>query len=116
MKHIMLMIFLACCSFSAMAHKPSDSYLALKVEGKHVQGQWDIALRDLDYAMGLDANDDGSITWAELRDRKEAVYAYALSRLEIASDQNICPLTPADMLVDEHSDGHYAAKKLNNYR
>lgn len=91
-----------------MAHKPSDSYLALKVEGKHVQGQWDIALRDLDYAIGLDGNDDGSITWAELRDRKEAVYAYALSHLEMASNQQNCPLTPADILVDEHSDGHYA--------
>jgi hypothetical protein len=108
MKLIILLVFLTCCSFSAMAHKPSDSYLALTVESNHVHGQWDIALRDLDYAMGLDANDDGSITWAELRDRKEAVYAYALSRLEIVTDQNICPLTPADILVDEHSDGHYA--------
>jgi len=91
-----------------MAHKPSDSYLALTVESNHVHGQWDIALRDLDYAMGLDANDDGNITWAELRDRKEAVYSYALNRLEIAVNQQNCPLKPTDILVDEHSDGHYA--------
>lgn len=108
MKRIMLMVFLSLGSFSAMAHKPSDSYLALTVGSNHVHGQWDIALRDLDYAMGLDANDDGNITWAELRDHKEAIYAYALNRLEIVANRQNCPLTPADMLVDEHSDGHYA--------
>lgn len=108
MKPILLTVFLTFCSFNTMAHKPSDSYLSLKIEGNLVQGQWDIALRDLDYAMGLDANDDGSITWAELRDLKEAVYAYALSHLEIVSNQQNCPLSPVDILVDEHSDGHYA--------
>lgn len=108
MKHIMLIVFLSLTSFSAMAHKPSDSYLALKVESNQVQGQWDIALRDLDYALGLDTNDDGHITWAELREHKAAVYAYALNRLEIATNQQNCPVKPTDILVDEHSDGHYA--------
>ena len=45
----------------AHAHKPSDSYITLTVENEHIAGQWDIALRDLDYAIGLDANDDGSM-------------------------------------------------------
>ena len=108
MKHLILIIFMSLASFNAIAHKPSDSYLGLKVEGKQVQGQWDIALRDLDYALGLDTNDDGNITWAELREHKAAVYAYALNRLEIATNQQNCPLKPTDILVDEHSDGHYA--------
>lgn len=108
MKSIVLMAFLASYCFSAMAHKPSDSYLSLAVEGKQVHGQWDIALRDLDYAIGLDTNDDGNITWAELHGHKEAIYVYALHRLEIASDKNICALSPLDILVDAHSDGHYA--------
>jgi len=108
MKQLMLMIFLSLVSSSAMAHKPSDSYLALKVEGNRVQGQWDIALRDLDYAIGLDTNNDGNIIWAELRERKAAVYAYALTRLEIAGNQQNCPIKPSDIMVDEHSDGHYA--------
>src|SRR5260221_198986 len=37
----------------ALAHKPSDSYLAIRVEGSNLSGQWDIALRDLDFAIGL---------------------------------------------------------------
>jgi hypothetical protein len=38
------------------AHKPSDSYLTLQAQGAAISGQWDIALRDLDYALGLDAD------------------------------------------------------------
>jgi hypothetical protein len=39
----------------AWAHKASDSYLVLNVQGNTVTGQWDVALRDIDFAMGLDA-------------------------------------------------------------
>ena len=43
------------------AHKPSDSYLSFTVKDSTVSGQWDIAFRDLEYALGLDANGDGQI-------------------------------------------------------
>lgn len=102
------LIFMALLSLNASAHKPSDSYLMLKIQAGQLHGQWDIALRDLDYALGLDANDDGKILWAELHEHQRAIYAYALNRLSIKSQQQDCTLQPADMLVDEHSDGHYA--------
>ena len=35
----------------AAAHKSSDSYLSLKLNGQQITGQWDVALRDLDHAM-----------------------------------------------------------------
>src|SRR5207248_9319541 len=66
------LLALACVIFAARpahAHKPSDSYLTLAVSGAAIDGRWDIALRDLDYAMGLDADGNGAITWAELRAR-----------------------------------------------
>ena len=62
-----LALALACAP--ALAHKPSDSYLALRAEGAVLEGQWDIALRDLEYAIGLDADGDGAITWGETRAR-----------------------------------------------
>jgi hypothetical protein len=40
---------------TASAHKPSDAYLQLVVSGATVTGRWDLALRDLDYALDLDA-------------------------------------------------------------
>ena len=93
---------------SAHAHKPSDSYLSLKWQGSAVQGQWDIALRDLDYAIGLDQDEDGVITWGELLRQRQVLNAYALSRLHIAGDGGACPLAATDLLVDGHSDGKYA--------
>ena len=58
---------LALCAGGALAHKPSDSYLSIAVDGDKLHGQWDIALRDLDFAIGLDSNGDGDITWGELK-------------------------------------------------
>jgi hypothetical protein len=92
----------------AHAHKPSDSYLTLRVEGAAVVGRWDIALRDLEFAVGLDADGDGTITWGELFARRAAVLDWALARLQVASEGAACPLQPGALKVCAHSDGAYA--------
>jgi hypothetical protein len=97
---------------AAWAHKPSDSYLTLDVDGRQVAGQWDIALRDLDMAIGLDADGNGELTWNEVRARQDAIAAYALARLKLASAGAACPLQMTDMLLDDHSDGAYAVLRL----
>src|SRR5882724_9959257 len=73
-------------SWPALAHKPSDSYLTLKVGSEGIAGQWDIALRDLDYAIGLDADGNGEITWGEVRTKHADIAAYALARLSVQGD------------------------------
>ena len=97
---------------SAHAHKPSDSYLTLFADGHSVRGQWDIALRDLEYAGGLDADGDGAITWGELKAKHAEIDAYALARLALRADGAACELQPAEHLVDEHSDGAYAVLRF----
>ena len=97
---------------NALAHKPSDSYLTIRVEGTGVRGQWDIALRDLEFAIGLDADGNGEITWRELKAKRAVIEAYALSRFKIFSDEESCALVPTDFLVDEHSDGAYAVLRF----
>ena len=89
------------------AHKPSDSYLTLQIAGNQIHGQWDIALRDLDYAIGLDADQNNAITWGELRAQHAAIASYALSRLRLESEHHACTTTPETHLVDSHSDGTY---------
>jgi hypothetical protein len=109
-----LALALGLCAAPAMAHKPSDSYLTLKVAGKQVDGQWDIALRDLDMAIGLDADGNGELTWDEVRARHADIAAYALSRLALAvPNAGACPLIVTGHLLDEHSDGAYAVLKLH---
>ena len=96
----------------AWAHKPSDSYLTLRVEPGKIDGQWDIALRDLDHAIGLDADDNGEITWGELRASHPEIAAYALARLQVAGDDQACALSAGEQLVDQHSDGAYAVLRF----
>jgi hypothetical protein len=103
---------------TAQAHKPSDSYLLLSQpgQGTTLEGQWDIALRDLQHAIGLDANGDGAITWGELKAREQALTYYALSRLSIEAiargDRDRCSLQPTGLLFDEHVDGGYAVMRF----
>lgn len=106
-------LFVVLFAANAVAHKPSDSYLTLEHDGASVHGQWDIALRDLDGAIGLDANGDGEITWGEVRARQSNIAAYALSRLDIASGGVACSLKVEDQLIDEHTDGSYAVLRLS---
>jgi len=107
-----LALLLALCAAIAHAHKPSDSYLAIRADGTGIEGQWDIALRDLEYAVGLDADGDGAITWGELRARHAEVAAYAFARLQIRAGEKACVLTPLEHLVDQHSDGAYAVLRF----
>lgn len=97
---------------AAQAHKPSDSYLSVSVQGIQISGQWDIALRDLDFAIGLDANGDGDITWGELRARHDDIAAYAQARLLLQAQGQPCELRIGAQLVDEHTDGAYSVLPL----
>ncbi|QDE39131.1 HupE/UreJ family protein [Luteibacter pinisoli] len=95
----------------ASAHKESDAYLTLRTDSSdahRMRGQWDIALRDLDYAIGIDGNHDGAITWGEVKARRAAIETYALSHLVVKGDGLTCALAPTGQAIDEHTDGAYA--------
>lgn len=112
MMRLLFLVCGLCLSFSASAHKPSDSYLTLRVAGEAVSGQWDIALRDLDFALGLDANGDAQITWGEVRAKQNEIAAYALSRLSLAAAGQACPARVTEHLIDDHTDGAYAVMRF----
>lgn len=107
MKRLIIFLILVMQSLVAHAHKPSDSYLNFAIEGKTVVGQWDIALRDLDFALGLDANGDAAITWGEVRAKFTEIDAYAMARLALASAGKACPASVTQHLIDDHTDGAY---------
>jgi hypothetical protein len=109
---------------AARAHKPSDSYLTLRIatatavqggsasgprDALAIAGRWDIALRDLDFALGLDADGDGRLTWDEVRSRHADIASYAISRIGLAPG---CRLRVVDNQVDRHTDGAYAVLLL----
>lgn len=106
MRYLMAWLVLLLCQ-SAFAHKASDSYLVVDVKGSTVTAQWDIALRDIDFALGLDRDGNAEITWGELRARQGDLSSWALSRLEL-SRGGTCALQLAGLQVDDHTDGGYA--------
>jgi hypothetical protein len=100
-------------SQATFAHKASDSYLILRTDAEHhLSGEWQLALRDLDDMLGLDVNEDGVITWGELRTHRQAVTSFALFHLTIFADQSIVETHVTDLLAEEHSDGTYAVLQL----
>lgn len=112
----MLHLVAACCcctSLTTQAHKPSDSYLSLRINGQQIDGQWDIALRDLDFVIGLDADGNGELTWDEVRTRHENIAAYALSHLTVSNGSAACPTTVREQLIDDHTDGAYSVLRFN---
>lgn len=112
MGRLFLLCLLALFGLNAYAHKPSDSYLTLAVNGGTIIGQWDIALRDLDFAFGLDANGDAEITWGEVRTKHTEIATYALARLALSTDGKTCNAQAVEHLIDDHTDGAYAVMRF----
>lgn len=103
-------------SEDAGAHSASDAYLTLTVDRSAatapsiIHGQWDIALRDLDFVLKLDDDGDGRLTWGEVRRHRAAIDRYAYQHLTLdGGPGNTCSIKPGRQLIDGHADGAYAA-------
>lgn len=97
-------------SAPALAHKESDAYVNLHTDPANpnaLLGQFDVALRDLDFAVGIDSNHDGNITWGEVKAHRDAIERYVLPKLTIKGDGLTCEIAPTGQLIDTHSDGAY---------
>ncbi|MFT3816726.1 MAG: HupE/UreJ family protein [Rubrivivax sp.] len=101
---------LATLAGSAQAHKSSDAYLQLDARSGALALRWDIALRDLDVALDVDADADGKLTWGEIKSAWPRIEAYATARLSIDG----CPLTTGERGLERRSDGAYAVLHLSS--
>ncbi len=108
---VLLILGLAVCvPGAALAHKESDAYVDLRTDPgnpNNIDGQWDIALRDLNFAIGIDSNHDGAITWGEVKAHRTAIERYVLPSLSIRGDGLTCAIRPRAQMIDTHSDGAY---------
>jgi HupE / UreJ protein len=95
---------LATFGAAAQAHKSSDSYLQIEATANAVSVRWDIALRDLDVALDLDTDDNGMLTWGEIKSAWPRIETYATERLSIAR----CPLHTTGRALERRNDGAYA--------
>ena len=108
MKRAPIFFLLLFWSSLTLAHRPSDAFLTLRVEGQNISGQWEIALRDLDAAYALDSNADGELTWGELRAAQLRLNDALRTQLKLRSGENPCDLALTDLLIHDRLDGRYA--------
>jgi len=106
--HLYFVVSLAFCAATAEAHKLSDSYLKLRTDNSRLIGQWDINLVDFDNLMGLDTNQDGLITWGEVRAKRAQLEQYFAAHISVRSDGVASQLSVKELLITDHTDGPYA--------
>jgi hypothetical protein len=95
---------------SAWAHKSSDAYMQFDLQPGQVRLRWDIALRDLDTVLDIDADGDGKLFWLEVRTALPRMQGYALAHLAIPG----CPLHPAGTALEQRADGTYLVLYLES--
>lgn len=108
MRLVFVLMMLALWSGGAHAHRPSDAFLTLKVEGRKLSGQWEIALRDLAALSKLDANNDQLLQWGELQAAQASLIAILQQSLSIERGKADCPWQVTDLMLNDRSDGRYA--------
>ena len=94
----------------AAAHSASTAYLSIAEMPQSVE--IDVALRDLDAVVGLDANGDGAITWGELKSAHAEVAAHVAAHVRFSANDSPCALDSGSLLVDDRPDGTYAALRF----
>lgn len=107
---VLALVAIAVLAMSApvRAHKASDAYLTLeRIDGDGIL-RVDLALRDLEQAIGLDRDGDAVVTWGELRNRREAVTAFVRDGIRATGGGAACPLEAPRFAVADHADGTYA--------
>ncbi|MEO7392134.1 MAG: HupE/UreJ family protein [Ramlibacter sp.] len=115
MKRLFALLLVLLAQTTALAHKPSDSYLTLRGApgSEDITVRWDVALRDLDYVLELDRDGNGALTWGEVRQRSDEITRYATGHLELKTGEKACEWeTAAPLQLDKHSDGTYAVLSL----
>jgi hypothetical protein len=105
---IRFLLLLLFCS-AAQAHQASEAYLSYRVEGAEVEQRLDIALRDLDRDLALDADGDGALSWGEVRSRWRDIERLADDGVRFKAEGAACtPQGHPTPQLDAHSDGVHA--------
>lgn len=109
LRSLLLLLVALLIGLPAAAHKASDAYLVIESRGGATQLRWDIALRDLDAALPLDADGDRQLTWGEVKAAWPAIDALALAALSVPN----CRFALTGRALERRSDGAYAVLLLS---
>ena len=108
MKLVSLLLLAATLALGAAnraeAHFTSTSYLvADSTASRDARLTWDVSAADLHWALGLDRDGDGSITWEEIEARRDDIATLALAHLTVGRGGRGCDVRFADLLLTSHA-------------
>jgi hypothetical protein len=104
-----LLALLALTSSTALAHKGSDALWTLTANGSVVEGRIDVALDDVEQAVGLDGDGNGDVTWGEVRTREAFTRPWLKRGLQVKQAEGGCSIELGEVSLVRHSDGVYGA-------
>jgi hypothetical protein len=94
--------------FKAWSHSGSTAFIELSVQESTAQGEWLIALRDLEQVVGIDSNQDGKLTAGEIMQRHTTLTTYAQAQLAgFSPDGSQCSTTLEPGIVVKLDDVNY---------
>ncbi len=96
----------------AGAHQANDSWLSFSLTNNAIAGQWDISVSDLDTALGLDDNDDGTVSEEELQAHQEAIIGFVLPHLQVKADGVPQKIKVTGHRLQSHLNGVYVGLTL----
>lgn len=106
MKSVYSILVLLFC-FSVQAHQNTVSFLFLESVPNGIHGRYDIALKHLEFVIGLDENNDAKITWGEVRTKIPEIQKYVFDRLNFSTASGPVTLKPGEVLVEDRMLGKY---------
>jgi hypothetical protein len=102
-----LIVSLVLAGGHAWGHQANDSWLSFSLTNGAVAGQWDLNVSDLDTALGLDDNDDGTVSDDELQAHNDAVLAFVLPHLKVKTDGVERQVRVTGRTLENHLNGVY---------
>jgi HupE / UreJ protein len=115
MKRFLSLFFTALLGFSSLAHahKASDAYLFVNADQEKLSVRFDVALRDLDAVVPIDADNDRKITWGEVKAQDAAIRALYEKHLQTARSGEECKLEWQPFMLEKRADGVYLVAQSN---
>ncbi len=92
---------------AAQAHIASNGFLVANVKGAQVSGSVELAVRDVELAVGVDTNRDGKVTWGEVRSNAPQLLQYVGQHLFLSAQDGACAVNLGALRINDRVDGSY---------
>jgi len=106
-------LLLAFIAGATQAHSVGTSYVWIEPASDAYATRIDMGLRDLEFALELDANGDAEITWGEVSARLPAIVDYVTRKLVVESAGQPCTHAQPRLSIDTHAGEPYASLALD---